>query len=81
MWIFYIAILNEPCQNLEALVDQHDSELQNILDVHVSMKKQVITIKPNTEWYSDEIREELESHWHFSLLEIDRQFMLTNAAK
>ena len=80
-------LVNHPCQTIESLVDQYDSELQKILDVHAPMKKQIITIRPNTEWYSDGIREEkrvrrkLERHWRFSLLEIDRQIYVDQCRK
>jgi hypothetical protein len=41
---------------LENVVETYDSALRSVLDIHVPVLTKTITLRPNTEWYSDELR-------------------------
>ena len=41
---------------LENVVETYDSALRSVLDIHAPVLTKTITLRPNTEWYSDELR-------------------------
>lgn len=73
------SLYNSPSLNLSELCDQHDSVLSLILDKHVPLRKRVITVRPHTPWYSEEIKKQkvicqrLEKRWRRSQLTSEHQ--------
>jgi hypothetical protein len=61
------------------VVDQYNKTLTSIFDSHAPAKIRTVTVRPNSPWYNDSIREaklkrrRLEKKWRRSNLEIDRQ--------
>ena len=59
------------------LVDQYNSSLSSIIDEHVPLQTKTFTIRPNTKWYNDNIRQakvikrRLERKWKKSGLNAD----------
>ncbi|CAG2197793.1 PRP40 [Mytilus edulis] len=49
-------LLNEQNTSVEQVVASYDSVLQTVLDKHALEQSKVITQRPNTEWYTDELR-------------------------
>ena len=51
------------------LVDKYEFELTKVLDVHASVRKRKITVRPSAAWYRDDIdrkkrkRRKLERRW------------------
>ena len=60
-------LLSRDQNDLPSLLGEYENTLLNILDEHVPMKRRMITLRPSTPWYTDEIR------WRSSRLCIDRQ--------
>ena len=62
-------LVKTPKDNLTELVDQYNTVLGDILDKHAPVIEKSIYIKPDTQWYTDEIRTEkrkrrqLECKW------------------
>lgn len=50
-------VLSDTDKPLDDLVENYYSELQSILDKHAPLCTQTITKRPNTQWYTDELRE------------------------
>ena len=65
--------------DLSSLVENYESELTRIMDIHAPVKTRKITLRPSAPWYDDKIDEEkrkrrkLERRWRKSRLVIDRQ--------
>ncbi|KAJ8018929.1 hypothetical protein HOLleu_42805 [Holothuria leucospilota] len=61
------------------LVDRYDSGLRRLLDIHAPLKKRLLTLRPLTPWFCDELRmvkqqrRRLERKMIKSGLMIDRQ--------
>ncbi|CAG2185365.1 unnamed protein product [Mytilus edulis] len=49
-------LLNEQNTSVEQVVASYDSVLRTVLDKHAPEQSKVITQRPNTEWYTDELR-------------------------
>ncbi|CAG2209985.1 unnamed protein product [Mytilus edulis] len=49
-------LLNEQTTSVEQVVASYDSVLRTVLDKHAPEQSKVITQRPNTEWYTDELR-------------------------
>ncbi|CAG2193990.1 unnamed protein product [Mytilus edulis] len=47
---------NERNTSVEHVVASYDSMLRTVLDRHAPEQSKVITLRPNTEWYTDELR-------------------------
>ena len=68
-----------PETSLDALVDQYDNVLQNLLENHAPLKQCTVTIRPDAKWYNDDIREakkkrrQAERKWRSTHLEIHKQ--------
>ncbi len=68
-----------PASDAASTVAYYNDMLSSLLNKHVPMKKQTVTIRPNTAWYSDDLRlakkerKALERRWRKSKLEVDRQ--------
>lgn len=73
------SLYNSPSLNLSELCDQNDSVLSLILDKHAPLRKRVITARPRSPWYSEEIKRQkvicrrLERRWRRSQLTSDYQ--------
>ncbi len=80
-------LVQQPCDDLDSLVKQYDTDLRVVLDKHAPLRQHVVTIRPNSEWYNDDIKKEkqvrrkLEAHWRTSQLEIDRQIYVDQCRK
>jgi hypothetical protein len=72
-------LIQNPNDSLCGLVEQYNNTLSNLLDKHAPLKTKVITIRPITPWYSDEIhaakaeRRKCEARWRESGLTVHRQ--------
>ena len=49
-------LLHERNASLDCEVDKYDSVLRNLIDKHAPVQTKLVTLHPNTEWYSDELR-------------------------
>ena len=64
---------------ISELVDLYNKELSALLEQHAPLKKKIVTLRPTTPWYSEEIRKEkskrrkLECRWRRTRLTIDRE--------
>lgn len=71
-------LVQNPAKIALELSVQYNKVLQEILDHHAPLRKAVITIRPSSDWYTEEIREakqerrRLERHWKASGLTIDK---------
>ena len=43
-------------ESVEQLVKTYNSQLESVIDKHTPIQSKKITIKPNTEWHTDELR-------------------------
>ena len=65
--------------SLDCEVDKYDSVLRNIIDKHAPVQTKLVTLRPNTEWYSDELhaskieRRRAERKMRKSKLQVDKQ--------
>ena len=61
------------------LVIQYNSDLRSIVDHHVPLQKDTVTLRPNSPWFTDTLRQEkrnrrqLERTWLRTGLEVHRQ--------
>ena len=68
-----------PASDAASTVAYYNDSLTAILDKHAPVKEQTVTIRPNTAWYTDDLRrakqerKALERRWRKSGLEVDRQ--------
>ena len=73
------SLIKNPPEDHDDLVARYDSELSKILDKHAPLKKRIVTIRPSTPWYSEEIklekrkRRKLERRWRASRSLCDRE--------
>ena len=73
------AVMGSFFESAEDALAIYTNTFTELLDKHAPSMEKMITIRPNTEWYSDEIREEkqrrrqLERQWQKSGLEVHRQ--------
>ena len=64
-----LPVFTSPATNVTGLLAQYQNDLDGLLEIHVPLKRCVITLRPSTPWYNDEIasakREwrKLERHW------------------
>ena len=71
-----------PADDLDELISQYNKTLSDLLDQHAPMIKRMVTVRPNTSWYSDEIRKEkctrrrLEWEWRKTGLHVHRQLYI-----
>ena len=70
-------LMENPCSDLSGLVDQYNSALSTLLDVHAPLKKKTLIIRPDAPWLDKDIldarkvRRQLERHWRSSRLTVD----------
>ena len=80
-------VVQSASEDLCQLVKDFDSDLRCILDQHAPLKQNMVTIRPNTGWYNDDIRREkhvkrqLERHWRQSGLSHDRLLYVDQCRK
>jgi hypothetical protein len=73
------ALIENPNDSLCGLVEQYNKTLSNLLDKHAPLKTRVITIRPITPWYCNEIhaakaeRRKCEARWRESGLTVHRE--------
>ena len=48
----------ENIEDITDLVDLYENTLTSLLELHAPLKRRVVTLRPATPWYSDEIRAE-----------------------
>ena len=75
-----LEVLNfEDDHDLPVLIDKYENTLKETLQKHAPLKRRLITIRPSSPWYNEEIgkekrkRRRLERRWRTSGLCIDRQ--------
>ena len=51
-------VVQSPSEDLHVLADDFHSDLWEILDKHAPQKQNIITIRPNTKWFNDNILHE-----------------------
>jgi len=74
-------------KDLDALVDQYNTTLTEILDRHAPLKTREITIRPLVPWYNDEIdqakkvRRKYEQQWRKSKLTVHREMYVEQRKK
>jgi hypothetical protein len=72
-------LITNSAESLPELICQYDNCLSRILDDHAPLQKRVITVRPNSPWYTDELHQEkhkrrqLENRWKSNQLEVHRQ--------
>ncbi|VDI25686.1 Hypothetical predicted protein [Mytilus galloprovincialis] len=74
-------VLDIPDTNpsVDELANQYDSELRDVVEKHAPLVTKSVLLRPNTQWYSDELRESkrnrrrVERKWSETGLEIHRQ--------
>ncbi|KAJ8020261.1 hypothetical protein HOLleu_39811 [Holothuria leucospilota] len=72
-------LVNNPSDDLQIIVEQYDSTLRSILDVHAPKKNCTKTFRPANPWFSPEItnakklHKRLERRWRRTKLIADRQ--------
>ena len=65
--------------DLPLLIDMYEKTLRNTLDSHAPIKQRLITPRPSSAWYNDDImeakkqRRKLERRWRSSRLCVDRE--------
>ncbi|PVD19466.1 hypothetical protein C0Q70_19955 [Pomacea canaliculata] len=73
------ALLVSPPDNVDELVALYNSTLTALLDKFAPVKKRCITERPDTAWFTPEVRRakkvrrQAERRWRKSRLEVDRQ--------
>ena len=66
------SLISNPPNELDDLVALYDSELSEVFNRHVPIKKRTVTIRPAAPWYSKELKSEkrekrrLERRWRAS---------------
>jgi ribosomal protein S8 len=67
--ILETSLIQSPNVNLDEVVCQYDRDLRLVIEKHAPQKRQVITIRSDSLWYTDEVRHgkhlrrKLERHW------------------
>ncbi|XP_078340537.1 uncharacterized protein LOC144627416 [Crassostrea virginica] len=73
------AVLRNPKGSSEELVKVYNSKVQNIIDKHAPLQRKVILLRPNTQWYTDELhaakreRRKAERQMRKTTLEVHKQ--------
>jgi len=71
-----------PAKNISDAVDQYNETLKNLYDKHAPLKSKVVTIRPNTPWYNQDIkmakqeRKKAERKWRKTKLLVDREIYI-----
>ena len=73
------SLVSNPASDLGALVEQYDSVLSELLDIHAPTVTRSITLRPHAPWYDEALREQKrakrrsERKWVSSGLEVYKQ--------
>ena len=65
--------------SLDCEVDKYDSVLRNLIEKHAPVQTKLVPLRPNIEWYSDELRaskierRRAEGKMRKSKLQVDKQ--------
>jgi len=76
------SLVTSPADDITGITLQYHSELQSLLDVHAPSKQRIVSRRPPTPWYTEEIKTEkvkrrkLERTWRKSRLTIDRDIFV-----
>lgn len=74
-----LPIFTSPASNVDALLDQYQSNLAGLVDSHAPLKKRLVTLRPSAPWYNDNIasakreRRKYERRWRKSGLTIHQE--------
>ncbi len=80
-------VVQSPSDDLHVLAEDCYSYLREILDKHAPQKRNTITMRPNTEWFNDNVlyekhfKGQLERHWRLSKLPMDRLLYIDQCRK
>ena len=75
-------LLSKSYDDINDAIKNYEQVLTSILDVHAPLKSRVVTVRPSSQWYTDEIKEEktrrrvLERRWRKSQLFTDKELYL-----
>ena len=70
---------NESTDKVSELAICYDNALRSLLDKHAPLKKRIVTVRPSSPWYSDDIRlakakrRRLERQWRRTRLTVHRE--------
>jgi hypothetical protein len=73
------SVLNSTDGTVDELVEAYNTGIQVLIDQHAPLCKKTITLRPNTPWYSDEVRsakqnrKKAEKQWRKTKLTVHRQ--------
>ena len=73
------SLISSPASSLDKLCEQYHSELSHLVDAHAPLRKRLVSSRPVSPWYTEEIssekrkRRQLERRWRKSQMFIDRQ--------
>ena len=77
--IFTISEFHQPPSDVHSAIATYNTHLSSLLDQHAPLKKRIETIRPNSKWYTTEIRQakqqrrSAERKWRTSKLEVHLQ--------
>ena len=81
------SLILDPKSSLDDLVDQYNTSLKSIVDVHAPMKNRWLTLRPHAPWYNNALRAEKrekrrkERRWRCTHLEVDKQIFQDQCKK
>jgi len=67
------------CHSITDLTGKYETTLRSILDSHAPLKKKIVTLRPVSPWYTEDIHQlkltkrRLERRWRASRLQVDRE--------
>ena len=74
-----LPVFTSPATNVTDFLAQYQNNLDGLLEIHAPLKRRVVTLRPSTPWYNDEIasakrdRRKLERHWQKTRLTVHQQ--------
>lgn len=80
-------LCNNPSDDITHLVNQYNTTLSNILDTHAPARSKTITIKPQSPWFTEEIRiakrdrRRAERRWRSTRLSVHHEIYRTECRR
>lgn len=74
-------LLTSPDESLDCLVSQYNISMAAVIDKHAPLKRKRVVLRPESPWYSEQIREakqerhRLERQWRRSQLHVHREIL------
>ena len=74
-----LPVFTSPATNVTDLLPQYQNDLDGLLEIHARLKRRVVTLRPSTPWYNDELasakreRRKLERHWRKTKLTVHQR--------